>query len=122
MTAPDQLDLRQQFADAIRRAADDCPPGCDCGDDAPITVTSASGERTIAVNGRPEAFAQVCAAVAQERIDAKDAENARLLDMVQLTIERNVVLRQRAEAAERELAALRDKAARLDELERSIGA
>lgn len=86
-------------------------------------------------------------AVVQERIDAKDAEIARLADTVRRTADAanhaenyfqretkrlNTALdqaktwisewSQRAEAAERELADLRDKAARLDELERSIGA
>lgn len=79
--ANDHADLRQQLADAIRDAADTHEPACgdgDCECDIAILSPMYGDGPTTRVEGSPDGLADVCAAVVQERIDAKDAEITRL--------------------------------------------
>jgi hypothetical protein len=62
------------IADAIRAAAHDCPYGCGCDDDAPITVTCGSDGQVLAVEGHPEAFAEVAERAMRPVLDQQAAE------------------------------------------------
>lgn len=125
LTAPKSPadDLRQQLADAIRTAADTHEPACgdgDCECDLAILSPMFGNGPTTRVEGSPDGLAQVCAAVVQPALDAKDAQIARLTreltslaqathDLDQKAIdayEERDAAQQRAEDAEAETARL----------------